>query len=265
MPTTDDFPNGVSGNTIIGFPLPSRSNLKSLLSPRPDAPLEGAPAEPMAADTPYLKIRAANSAGQRSSASILVNRMYGARGYLSVAAPGQEQPPHQMTLTATERDEAVGTLTIGFDNPGGLLADDLFKPEVDALRAQRKAVCEFTKLAMDGTVKSKSKRALASMFHVAYIYAHRIHRFTTLVIEVNPRHVAYYERMLGFQAIGEERLNRRVNAPAVLLKLEFLDLQAAIGAHGGHSDDKSLYTHAFSIQEEAAIVGRLHGLMANLE
>lgn len=263
MSNTDDFPNSVSGDTIIGFTLPSRAKLKSLLSPRPDNGAE-APAEPLAADAPYLKIRAANSAGQRSSASILVNRMYSARGYLSLAAPGRDQPPHQMTLTATERDEAVGTLTIGFDHPGGLLADDLFKQEVDTLRAQHKKVCEFTKLAMDSTARSKSKRALASMFHVAYIYAHRIHGFTTLVIEVNPRHVGYYERMLGFKAIGEERLNRRVNAPAVLLKLEFLDLQSQIGAHHGSAPtDKSLYAHAFSVQEEAAIVGRLYGLMAH--
>lgn len=259
------FAESVSGNTIIGFSLMARSRLKSLLSTRPEK--AGSQTEPFAAEAPYLKIRAANSAGQRSSASILVNRMYSARGYLNVAMPGKEAPPHQMTLTAAERNQAIGTLTIGFDNPGGLLADDLFKPEVDALRAQGKKVCEFTKLAMDsGALRSKSKQALASMFHVAYIYAHRLHRFSTLVIEVNPRHVAYYERMLGFKAIGEERLNRRVNAPAVLLKLEFLDLQTAIGAHGGgngNSDDKSLFTHAFSVQEEAAIVGRLHGLMAN--
>ncbi len=257
--SSEAFTESVSGHTIIGLRLVPRSRLKSLLSSRPEK--SEARAEPVASEAPYLKIRAANSAGQRSSASILVNRMYSARGYLSAAAPGEEKPPHQMTLAATERGQTVGTLTIGFDHAGGLLADDLFKRELDALRAQGDRVCEFTKLAMDDTAKSKSKQALASMFHVAYIYAHRLHRFTTLVIEVNPRHVAYYERMLGFRAIGEERLNRRVNAPAVLLKLEFLDLQAAIG---GSRDGKSLFAHAFSVQEEAAIVGRLHGLMANL-
>ena len=248
------------GDTIIGFP----ARLKPNPSPRPTAPAEAAVAQ-------YLKIRAANSDSQRSTASVLVNRMYSARGYRGTAASGAEpaRTPHQLTLTASERGEVVGTLTVGFDHPRhGLRSDDTFESEIDRLRAQGRKICEFTKLAMDGgALRAKSKQALAAMFHVAYIYAHRLHRFSTLVIEVNPRHVAYYERMLGFQAIGEERLNRRVDAPAVLLKLEFLDLQAAIGAHSGvgnrNSDDKSLFTHAFSVQEEAAIAGRLHGLMAN--
>ena len=44
------------------------------------------------------------------------------------------------------------------------------------------------------------------------------HSFDYVVIEVNPRHVRYYERMLGFEVIGPERMNPRVEAPAVLLR-----------------------------------------------
>lgn len=261
----EDFPDDVSGNTIIGFSMLSQPRFKSLLSLKPEK--TEAPAEPLAADAPYLKIRAASSSGQRSSASILVNRMYSAQGYLSAVQPGSEQPPHQMTLTANERGQAIGTLTIGFDNPGGLLADDLFKPELDGLRTAGRRMCEFTKLAVDSTVQARSERALASMFHVAYIYAHRIHRFTDLVIEVNPKHVKYYERMLWFKAIGPEKLNRRVNAPAVLLKLDFSHLQQKVGeftgGQGRRAIERSLYAYAFSVEEEAAIVGRLYGLMTH--
>ena len=49
------------------------------------------------------------------------------------------------------------------------------------------------------------QRVLAALFHVAYIVAHRIRGYDTLVMEVNPRHVRYYERMLGARAIGEPR------------------------------------------------------------
>jgi hypothetical protein len=33
----------------------------------------------------------------------------------------------------------------------------------------------------------------------------RLHGFTDYVIEVNPRHVAFYQRMLGFADFGGER------------------------------------------------------------
>jgi hypothetical protein len=66
-------------------------------------------------------------------------------------------------LIATDAAETIGTLSIRFDSPDGLLADDLFSPEIDALRAEGRRLCEFTKLAMDHVVKSK--RVLASLFH----------------------------------------------------------------------------------------------------
>ena len=39
-------------------------------------------------------------------------------------------------------------------------------------------------------------------------------------MEVNPRHVRYYQRCLGFRQLGEVRQCLRVDAPAVLLHQE---------------------------------------------
>jgi hypothetical protein len=253
----------VAGNTIIGVSTRTQPVLKSLLS-GDLGPVESV-AEPL--NNNYLKIRAAGSEVQRNSASILINKMYATRGYISNGLTGNCQDKYRLTLTANEQHVTVGTLTIGFDNEQGLMADDLFKQEIDALRAQGRKVCEFTKLAMDAT--SKSKRALASLFHVAYIYAHRIHGFQDLVIEVNPRHVAYYQRVLGFTVLGPERLNLRVNAPAVLLRLNFTYVEEQIGKFGGSPEvcaaERSLYPYVFSVEEEANIVGRLCGLVSVLK
>ncbi|CAN5731914.1 hypothetical protein BH11PSE8_BH11PSE8_06480 [soil metagenome] len=205
-----------------------------------------------------LKIRAADSSGQRSSASILIHRMYATRGYLSTSLP--EAPnANRITLTASNLDVTIGTITVGFDCAEGLLVDELFSDEVNAMRNRGRRICEFTKLAMDSVVKSK--RALASLFHVAFIYAFRLRHFNDLLIEVNPRHVRYYERMLGFEARGPTRLNRRVNAPAVLMSLSLSHCQDQILKYGGRFDlmasEKSLYPFCFSVSEEAGIVGRL--------
>ena len=82
-----------------------------------------------------------------------------------------------------------------------------------------------------------------------------------LVIEVNPRHVRYYERMLGFRVIAPARMNRSVNAPAVLLVADFSSIVRQIGEFGGQpdraADERSLYPFFFSIPEEAGILSKL--------
>jgi hypothetical protein len=205
-----------------------------------------------------FRIRAADSAGHRSSASILVSRRYAWRGYHNASLP-LDRDPNQVTLVAVDGDQTVGTMSVGFDSDKGLLVDSLFSAEIAPLRARGGKLCEFTKLAMDSMVRSK--HVLASLFHVAYIYGHRLGGCSHLLIEVNPRHVRFYERMLGFKVLGPERLNLRVNAPAVLLCLDFSHARKQIERFGGKAEfcesERSLYPYFFSAREEAGIVGRM--------
>ena len=204
------------------------------------------------------QISSANSCGQRSSASSLIHRMYATRGYVSAALP-DEPPPTRMTLVASDHDTTVATLSIGFDSPMGLHVDALFLPEVDTLRQAGRQVCEFTSLAMDQLVRSR--RVLASLFHVAYIHAHRVRGLDTLLIEVNPRHVLYYRRMLGFEVMASQRHSARVQAPAVLLGVNFSYIREQIerfgGSLGGAQGERSMYPDFFSPSEEDSIVQRL--------
>lgn len=244
----------MGGDVITGVPFEAHHVLRSLLQ----EPWE--PDDPERDDNSRrsFRIRTADSFGQRSSASILVNRMYATRGYRSSPLPDQ-QLPTRVTLMASEHEATIGTITVGFDSPAGLHVDDLFLAETTALREAGSHVCEFTKLAIDSVVRSK--RVLACLFHTAYIYAHRLMGFDKLLIEVNPRHVRYYERMLGFRVIAEERLNKRVNAPAVLLCLDFPYAHSQIDLFGGKPEmsfsERSLYPYFFAIGEETSIVARL--------
>jgi N-acetylglutamate synthase-like GNAT family acetyltransferase len=240
-------------DTIIGAPF--ESHLRSVLAEHADS---GEPEN--LSSRGMFKIRAADSEGRRSSARILVNRMYASRGYHSTTT-APDEPSNRITLVASDHDETIGTLSISFDGDDGLLVDQLFAVEADALRAANRKLCEFTKLAVDPV--ARSKRVLASLFHVAYIVAFKLKGFDLLLIEVNPRHVRYYERMLGFEVIGSERLNLRVNAPAVLLCLDFRKTQQRIGelaaTNLATAREGSLYPYFFSVAEEAGIVGRLQG------
>jgi hypothetical protein len=67
--------------------------------------------------------------------------------------------------------------------------------------------------------------------------------------------------MLGFTVRSGERLNPRVNAPAVLLALDLAHAESQIAELGGRGDAagdvKSLYPFFFSAAEETGIVRRL--------
>jgi hypothetical protein len=208
-----------------------------------------------------FKIRLADTMGRRSSASMLIEKMYSWRGYQT--ASGLPDPrPNRVTLVASAAEQTIGTISIGFDSDVGLFVDQLYKAEIDPLRAAGGNLCEFTKLAVDASVRSK--RVLASLFHIAHIFAHHIRGCSHLMIEVNPRHVKFYQQMLGFKRVGEEKLNPRVNAPAVLLILDLHFVHEQIHKFGGHSEmaatEKSLYPFSFSPSEESGIVSRLSRL-----
>jgi hypothetical protein len=204
-------------------------------------------------------IRAADIDERRNSASMLINKMYAWRGYSGNHHVGND--PNRITLTASDKGNVIGTISLGFDVEGGLLADQVFKDCIDPYRA-RGRVCEIIKLAIEPEVKSKF--ILAALFHVAFIYARDLNNCSDIFIEVNPRHRRYYEGMLGFHVECESRANPRVDAPAVLLRVstDYVKEQIALvaGQGEGPANDRSLYRYFFSPREEAGIINRLKSL-----
>jgi hypothetical protein len=204
-------------------------------------------------------IRTADTEGRRSSANLLINKMYAWRGYAGTHR--LDDNPNRISLSATDHGEVVGTVTLGIDSPVGLLADEMFKDEIDRFRACGAKVCEITKLAFDPKVRSKE--ALASLFHVMFIYGRRLHKCTDVFIEVNPRHRRFYETMLGFKRIGELRTNPRVNAPGWLLwnSLDYVEDQIVrFGGTKSSENERSLFPYFFSQKEEEGIARRLINL-----
>ncbi len=214
-------------------------------------------AESVRRDT--FKIRLAHDASRTREARFLVEKRYSDKGYEVSKDPGQPVCPERITLATYKDEEVIGTLTIGFDTGVGLLADELYKAEIDKLRRDGRRVCEFTKLAVD--TKRASKRMMAGLFHIAYLYAGRIWGYTDIIIEVNPSHVSFYEHMLGFQILGPERMCPRVGAPAVLLRGEASFGQHMIRQFGGHPElarqERTLFPYFMSSEEERAIIHRM--------
>ena len=205
-------------------------------------------------------IRVADLLGDRSFAHILVNKMYQARGYSVLP---ETQNTNRVTLIAMDHGVTIGTITVGFDGPGGLVVEDIFAKEVRGLRDAGHRVCEFTKLAIEPEVKSK--KVLIALMQAAFICGREIHGCTTCVIEVNPRHARFYQAMLGFSLLAGERHNKRVNAPAVLMALDLAFAAEKIeNFHQQDStrSDRSLYRHSLSPQQSSVEAERLTAKVA---
>jgi hypothetical protein len=207
-------------------------------------------------DVQIFHIRMANSARRREAASLLIRKMYGWRGY--AFDPQRFQEANKITLYAETGGMVVGTMSLCLDSPILLPADENFHDKLDALRAQGRRLSEPSRLAID---KGVTKRVFASLIHISYIYARIIHRFSDYVIEVNPRHVMFYQRMLGFHETGAERPCTRVGAPAVLLRLPLEHMGEQIRTWGGrmeqHGEERSFYPYFFAPRDEPGITGRL--------
>ena len=202
-----------------------------------------------------VTISIANTGSKLGSARRLVNDRYGQRGY----GRAHQLPTgsHRSTFTAERSGKIVGTITLAADSPAGLAADRTFRDELDRFRKGGHKICELTKFAFASEIRSHD--VMAALFHVVYVYGLRMHSCTDLFIEVNPRHVRFYEIMLGFERIGSPRQNASVDAPAQLMWLrvsnigEQIDLAACEGAGRG----RSLYRRFFSPTEEKAVFERL--------
>ena len=152
---------------------------------------------------------------QRDLVSALVQRRYAWRGYHTEALGSSVADANRLTLAAWQYGELAATLTLGRDSPQGLYADALYAAELERLRDPQRVLCEVSRLAVDPDFGGPE--LLTSLFASAFDYGRRLFAASDVVIGVNPRHVGYYQRRLGFRRIGAQLHCQCVDAPVVLL------------------------------------------------
>lgn len=227
------------------------------------APLDPAMADPHQSPDVF-RVRVARPRTVQDEASVLVQRRYESRGYQ--VAPTVADPS-LYTFAAYDSGTLVGTLGVRLDSPAGLKIEQLYGGEVAQLRARGLRLTEFTRLAV--AESAASKEVLGALFHTAVLFSHLVRGCTNVAIEVNPRHVAFYRRVLFFKPLGPERHLDRVGAPAVALLLEFPRLMSALDEHFSKPDWRertgSFFAHWFSPSDADGILGRLRRLSADRE
>lgn len=180
-----------------------------------------------------VRASVASAASQMSDAARLVRERYAWRGYAIPEDVESRDDDNRdaVTLVAEARGHTVGTLTLGFDGPLGLYVDQSYPDEIRAARLQGSRVCELTRLAL--AQRADSQTVLSVLFGLAYAIGTAMRDVTDVFIEVNPRHAAFYRRVMGFVVESGERLCQRVGAPAVLLRLSLDELEARLESYAG--------------------------------
>jgi hypothetical protein len=172
-----------------------------------------------------VTLEIAADAVQLAMADDLVAEQYAWRGYQTDGEELAERGRHwgadgYFTLMGYRSTAHVGTLTVGIDSEAGLLLDEGNQEVLDALRRAGRRIAEFVRLA----VRDDATGVVYQLFRRAYELARTLFPTTDILIEVNPRHVAFYEKVLGFTVASAERICPRVNAPAVLMRLDLVEL-----------------------------------------
>lgn len=230
--------------------------------------LSTAPLDPTIADPErhpeVLRLRVAGPRAMRADAGLLVQRRYESCGY---QAAQTVTDPNLYTFAAYSAGNLVGTLGVRLDSREGLKIEEMYGEEVEALRAGGLRLAEITRLAV--AESAASKEVLGALFHTALLFIHVVQKCTDVVIEVNPRHAAYYRRVLFFKPLGPQRHLDRVGAPAVALGLQLPTLKNAVDEFFSMPDwrerTSSPFSTWFSPDDAHGILNRLRRLEVERE
>ncbi len=153
----------------------------------------------------------------------LVHDVYLGTGYIHPEPAGMririfETSSNTATFVAKANGQVVGVLSIVGDSPeSGLPSDSAFKPELDALRAKKKRLCEATNQAVAEAYRKSAvptelmRCAVAHMTNAGYDEA---------IATVSPSHNGFYE-LLGFREIGGQRsYSGKIHDPVVALSMD---------------------------------------------
>ncbi|MCO6431152.1 MAG: hypothetical protein J5J00_09850 [Deltaproteobacteria bacterium] len=136
---------------------------------------------------------------------------------------GYELLPSSTVFIDTAEDGVCGTVTLIEDSIAGLPADGEFADELNALRAKGRKVAEASMFACEDEAQAGSNAALIG----ALFNACTGNRIDDLILVVNPKHVAFWHKVLGFDVLANERVCGRIcDAPGILLHLDIAEIVA---------------------------------------
>lgn len=241
----------IGGNTVFSEPATQSARFRALT--------------PVGADSGHFreveprekfKIRlAAGPAGRRSPEA--------RRGDPDAALPGADQDPFLFSFLAHNEGKLAGSVGVRLDSTvRGLAADDMYRDELDDLRAAGQKLAELVQLSVD--MNSVPRRVLAGLFHTAYLFAGTVRACDYCLLLANARYADFFYSSLGFDYVGDERVNARTATPMALLAAHLPTVNEALARVGGRpglaTGDPTLFSHGFSPEEVTGVMKRLKAI-----
>jgi len=138
-------------------------------------------------------------------------------------------PYHVLSSTdvfvAAERGTVLATASLIRDGLFGIPAETAYPDEIRDWRKQKRVFGEIACLAMEATEQNEL-RMLLGLLRLAVQYARFTEHLDDVFLAVHPRHVPFYQRVLGFEAVGDIRhYPGMTHLPMVLLVLDMTVLK----------------------------------------
>ncbi|MBL4869272.1 MAG: hypothetical protein JKY67_23155 [Pseudomonadales bacterium] len=210
-----------------------------------------------------FRISVASNRVDREKVYQLSQKVYGQCGYSSqdrnkLFVNSDDARPDTITFLAEdENGNSVASISVVSNVHGDIPCQKIFKDELSELNNQNKKMVEITRLVVDESYRN-SRNLIKNLMNFVYIHAYKNLASDHMLIEVNPRHVGYYKRLLCFEVIGDSKPCGRVQgAPAVLLKLDLGKAEEKIIAGRNTTarvGRKTLYNY-FVLEMQEAYIG----------
>lgn len=208
-------------------------------------------------------IKVANTLEERESVFQLAYQVYLNKGYIKenhnewLVQSFDSNSETVILMVQDKQKNTVGTVTLVFDGSSRLPAEKIYGNELKILRNQNEKIVEISRLVIAPDYRN-SKEILILLFNYLHVYSYLVKKYSCLVIEVNPRHTAYYQALLHFRAIGEEKPCPTVqSAPAILMFVPLIHGQQEIKriAQFKQSEkfDRSLYNYFLKPEQQSLV------------
>jgi hypothetical protein len=212
---------------------------------------------------PQFTIKIASTLAEREAVFSMGYQIYLEKGFIKPNSQNwmvqnYDFDEDSVILMVQDQDKNLaGSLTMVFDGYSKLPAEKIYSKELKDLRDSGARMVELSRLIVNPEYRN-SKEILVLLFNYLAIYSYHIKNYTSLVVEVNPRHKDYYKALLSFDEIGKEKACPMVqNAPAVLLHLPLKRYQSEVirckSQNFVDRKERSLYSFFLKPEQESLV------------
>ena len=171
-----------------------------------------------------LQFKIAATAHELEQAFRLVHDSYVREGYMDPHPSGLRLSifnalPHSTVFIGCRGNEVLLATTLFPDSFLGLPMDTLYKKELQQVRDEGRFIAEVGAFAVAPDFRDNNPTVLLYLQKMLYHYTVSYLKIDDFVVTINPKHRLFYQHLIMFSQIGEERQYENVkDSPAIAMR-----------------------------------------------